>query len=115
VLGSNLGLVPAVLTEALHASVGIMSRHYPFLLLGVATTIFGGAVNRNSIFSNFFITIKYPLHVSAPTGHLQVEYVPIPRSYLCYNGSVVILSYQLYIYIYICIYIQYILVSINSS
>jgi hypothetical protein len=38
-------------------------------------TIFGGAINRNSIFLMFFITITYPLHVSAPTGHLQVEYI----------------------------------------
>jgi hypothetical protein len=40
------------------------------------TTISGGAVNRYSIFSNVvFITISYPLHVSAPTVHLQVKYV----------------------------------------
>jgi p-aminobenzoyl-glutamate transporter AbgT len=40
--------------------------------------IFGGAVNRavnrNSIYPNvLIITITHPLHVSAPTGHLQVE------------------------------------------
>jgi hypothetical protein len=34
--------------------------------------MFGGAVNRNSIFSNvIFIAISYPLHVSAPTGQNQ--------------------------------------------
>jgi hypothetical protein len=31
--------------------------------------IFGGAINRNSIFLNVFITISYPPHVSAPMGH----------------------------------------------
>jgi hypothetical protein len=41
--------------------------------------IFGGAVNRNNIFWMFFITITYPLHVSAPVGHLQVEYWLIPK------------------------------------
>jgi hypothetical protein len=34
-----------------------------------------GSVNRKSILECFFITITYPLHVSAPTGHLQVEYI----------------------------------------
>jgi hypothetical protein len=47
--------------------------------------IFLGSVNRNCIFRMVFIIITYPLHVSAPTGHLQVEYV--------------------YIYIYIYIYL----------
>jgi hypothetical protein len=35
--------------------------------------IFGGAVNRNSIFLSVFITISYPLHVSTPTDHLKVN------------------------------------------
>jgi hypothetical protein len=40
-------------------------------------TSFWGVVNRNSISPNFFlfITITYPLHVSALLGRLQVEYI----------------------------------------
>jgi hypothetical protein len=54
------------------------SNYYFWRLHPIAsiTTIFLGAVNRNSIFRMFFITtISYPLHVSASTGHLQVEYI----------------------------------------
>jgi hypothetical protein len=40
------------------------------------TTIFFGSVNRNCTFRMIFIvTITYPLHVSAPMGHRQVEYI----------------------------------------
>jgi hypothetical protein len=40
--------------------------------------IFGGAVNRNTIFWNvIFITISYPLHVSA---HLQARLTPPPKT-----------------------------------
>jgi hypothetical protein len=45
-----------------------------FILLCLLLIIFGGAVNQNSIFSEYFITIPYALHVSAPTGHLQIDY-----------------------------------------
>jgi hypothetical protein len=44
-----------------------------YILLRLLLIIFGGAVNRNSMFSECFITVSYPLLVSAPTGHLQVE------------------------------------------
>jgi hypothetical protein len=63
--------------------------------------LFGGAVNRNCIFRMFFITITYPLYVSAPTGHLQMEYIYwlIPKELILLqrihcSG----LGYQLYIY-----------------
>jgi hypothetical protein len=45
------------------------------ILLRLLVIIFGGVVNRNSIFVNVFITISYLLHGSVPTGHLQVEYI----------------------------------------
>jgi hypothetical protein len=38
---------------------------------------FWGSVNRNSIFLNVLITVSYPIHVSASTGHLQVEYIHV--------------------------------------
>jgi hypothetical protein len=66
-------------------------------------------------FLNVFITISYPLHISTPIGHLQLEYIylSILRSYLCYNGSVApskssIVYIYIYIYIYKYIYIIYI-------
>jgi hypothetical protein len=31
-------------------------------------------------FRMFFITIPYPIHVSAPTGHFQVEYIYINKN-----------------------------------
>jgi hypothetical protein len=50
----------------------------------------------------FIITTTYPLHVSAPTGLLRVEYTGyFPRSYFFYNGSVVLVLVINYIYIYI--------------
>jgi hypothetical protein len=60
------------------------------LLLHYYTTTlptFYGSVDRNWYFLNvlYFIPILYPLHVSAPTGHLQVDYIYISyflRSYL---------------------------------
>jgi hypothetical protein len=58
----------------------------------VSLTMFLGSVNRNCTFRMIFIiTVTYPLHVSAPTGHLQVEciYWLVPKELFFYNGSVV--------------------------
>jgi hypothetical protein len=53
-----------------------------------------GSVNCNCTFLMFFIiiTITYPLHVSAPTGHLHVEYIYwlLHKELFFYNGSVVL-------------------------
>jgi hypothetical protein len=47
--------------------------------LGTVTTVVGNLLGRRhsqQYFSNFFFnTITCPLHVSAPTGHLQEEYI----------------------------------------
>jgi hypothetical protein len=41
-----------------------------------AITIFGEhCQSQQYFFSIFFITISYPLYVSAPTGHIQMEYI----------------------------------------
>jgi hypothetical protein len=45
---------------------------YPFVVI-----IFGVSSIATVFFPNAFITISYPLHVSAPTSHLQVEYTRI--------------------------------------
>jgi hypothetical protein len=61
---------------------------------------FWGAVNLSSIFRLFFHYYTYPLHVSAPTGHLQVEYIYwlIPKKlFLLQRIRCSCLSYQLYI------------------
>jgi hypothetical protein len=47
----------------------------------------------------FIITITYPLHVSVPTDHLQVEYWLLPKELFFYNGSVVLVLIISYIYI----------------
>jgi hypothetical protein len=56
--------------------------------------LFGFCQSQLYFLNVFIITIKYPLHVSAPTGHLQVDYI--------------------YVYIYIYIYI-YILVTSQGA
>jgi hypothetical protein len=38
-------------------------------------TIFFGAPSITTVFFECFITIAYTLHVSAPKGHLQLEYI----------------------------------------
>jgi hypothetical protein len=86
-------------------SVG--SRHYagsrPDEVNEFFQIIFGGAVNHNSnIFSGCFITISYPLHVSAPRGVFRWNIcLSILRSYPYYatTDSLFLPSYQLYIYI----------------
>jgi hypothetical protein len=59
-------------------------------------TISLGSVDRNCTFRMFsIITITYPLHVSAPTGHLEVEYIYIyiyiywllPKEQNSYTGT----------------------------
>jgi hypothetical protein len=51
----------------------------------------------------FIITITCPLHVSAPSGHLQVEYIYclLPKELFFYNGSVVL------VWVINCIYVSF--------
>jgi hypothetical protein len=59
---------------------------------------FGGAVNRNNISDYFyflvFFFVSYPLQVSAPKGHPQVEYTLVNPLFL--------LGYTIVIYIGTC-------------
>jgi hypothetical protein len=54
-----------------------------FIPLHLLIQSFGAPSITTVFFLMFFITISYPLHVSANTGHLQVEYILV-------NGSIVV-------------------------
>jgi hypothetical protein len=63
------------------------------------TDFLGFVQSQLDIFNvSYYIPITYPLHVSAPMGHLQVDYMSFLKELSYYNRSVVPIYILLLVY-----------------